>query len=77
MQNLKVDELKVIMTIDTLKTVREALCFMTAGHKNSEQYQRYIKVIQRLIDDIDRQRPLGNDGKHGERHTKFCGCEDK
>lgn len=28
-----------------------------------------------MIRDIDEQRPLGPDGKHGNRHTPTCGCE--
>jgi hypothetical protein len=28
-----------------------------------------------IINEIDRQRPLGPDGTHGERHTETCGCE--
>lgn len=31
--------------------------------------------IGRLIAEIDRQRPLGPDGKHGDLHTPTCGCE--
>jgi hypothetical protein len=34
-------------------------------------------VLASLIDEIDRNRPLGPDGTHGDRHTPTCGCEDK
>lgn len=33
--------------------------------------------LGRLIAEIDRQRPLGPDGQHGDRHTVTCGCLDK
>jgi hypothetical protein len=32
--------------------------------------------LQRLLDECERKRPTGNDGKHGDRHTPECG-EDK
>jgi hypothetical protein len=71
---------KVIFTEDTLKSVRETLCVAQTFiglHDISSRTDRHIRVLQNLIDDIDRQRPLGPDGKHGDRHTKFCGCDDK
>lgn len=33
--------------------------------------------LQRLIDECERKRPTGPDGKHGNRHTPECGCIDK
>lgn len=57
---------------DTLKMVRESLCVAQSG-VGREHRER----IQRMIAEIDRQRPLGPDGKHGNRHTPFCGCEDE
>ncbi|MDQ0376542.1 hypothetical protein [Amycolatopsis thermophila] len=66
---------------DTLKMIRETLCVAqaalthgarAAGQRAAEHSAR----LGRLIDDIDRQRPLGPDGKHGNRHTGTCGCED-
>lgn len=55
---------------DTLKMIRETLCVAQSavGVHNRER-------IQRMINEIDRQRPLGPDGKHGDRHTATCGCE--
>ncbi len=32
-------------------------------------------AFQALIDHLDLHRPLGPDGKHGDRHTPTCGCE--
>lgn len=62
---------------DTLKMIRETLCVALIGFDESEASRRHIDRLQRLIDDIDRQRPLGPDGKHGDQHTETCGCEDR
>ncbi|MGS2805358.1 hypothetical protein [Nocardia sp. MW-W600-9] len=56
------------------KNLREHLCvqqhFAPDDHTRSE--------IQRLINLLDVHRPLGSNGKHGERlHTPTCGCEDR
>lgn len=65
---------------DSLKMLRETLCVaQSALHHTIIAAQRELEHcdrLQRLIDDIDRQRPLGPDGKHGNRHTKTCGCDD-
>lgn len=34
-----------------------------------------LGLIADLIRVLDIHRPLGNDGKHNERHTPTCGCE--
>lgn len=60
--------------------VREALCvaqaWLPAVHDGGEALAA-IEVLGRLIEDIDRQRPLGPDGKHDDRHTPTCGCDDR
>jgi len=62
----------------TLKMVRETLCVaMTAIGQSSVADQIHVERLQRMIDEIDRQRPLGPNGTHGNRHTLTCGCEDK
>lgn len=70
-----------ITTADSLKTVREALCAAQAhlgvAFADNGQGERASRVLGRLITDIDRQRPLGPDGQHGDRHTPTCGCEDR
>lgn len=61
---------------DSLKMLRETLCEAQAfigRHGHEEDSER----IGRLIAEIDRQRPLGPDGKHGNLHTLTCGCEDR
>lgn len=34
-------------------------------------------AVDVLINMIDRHRPLGSNGKHGDLHTDTCGCVDK
>lgn len=55
---------------DSLKLIRETLCVAQTAVSNQHRER-----IQRVIAEIDRQRPLGPDGKHGDRHTPSCGCE--
>lgn len=64
---------------DTPKMIRETLCIAQWMINNfgSESSAHHSDRIARLINDIDRQRPLGPDGKHGNRHTATCGCEDE
>lgn len=75
------DEVSEIRTADSLKMVREALCVAQAAIGNfpnkPTNWDGCTTILQRLINDIDRQRPLGSDGKHGKLHTPTCGCEDK
>lgn len=69
--------MSTISTPDSLKMVREHLC-LAQGRLNGylgEQERRAGEAIGRLIADIDRQRPLGPDGRHGDQHTATCGCE--
>lgn len=49
----------------SLKSLREIIC--------ASRSTRFSDLIRQ----IDKHRPLGPDGKHGDRHTKHCGCEDK
>lgn len=65
---------------DGPKMLRETLCvaqtmiglfFIDDGRK-----WEHSNRLQRLIDACDAHRPLGPDGKHGDRHTPTCGCED-
>lgn len=66
---------------DSLKMLRETFCVAQSAigqlpvvvARNLDHLER----LERLIAEIDRQRPLGKDGKHGDLHTPFCGCEDK
>lgn len=66
---------------DTIKMLRETLCVAQACVNRSPydagRRREHADRLQRLIDDCDRQRPLGSDGKHGDRHTPTCGCDDR
>ena len=66
-------------TPDSPKMLRETLCEAQTfiGQWMPSNYQSHLDRLQRLINECDRHRPLGPDGKHGNRHTPTCGCEDK
>lgn len=78
----------VITSNDSLKMIREAICFVQSTMElvdrvpdadlsfPTEQRDKYQRILQGLVADIDRQRPLGRDGKHGNRHTAYCQCPD-
>lgn len=61
------------------KMVREALCVAQHAvnqHITSPNLHGAPGVLTALIRECDRHRPLGPDGKHGDRHTPTCGCDD-
>jgi len=64
----------------TPKLIREALCAAQTnlgyGIGYDANRELYAHILQDMIDECDRQRPLGNDGKHGDNHTERCGCDD-
>lgn len=66
---------------DSPKMLREALCVAQGAVSrtvfDSNHRQHTLDVLQRLIDECDRHRPLGVNGKHSNLHTDTCGCEDK
>lgn len=67
----------MILTRYSLKSARESLCLAQARLGQSDQERHASSVLSDLIADIDRQRPVGPDGTHGDRHTATCGCEDR
>lgn len=71
----------VYVVSDGPKMMRETLCLAQSEIGNSpwneDRKQEHIDRLQRLIDACDSLRPLGPDGKHGNRHTGSCGCVDK
>lgn len=71
--------MSTLQTPDSIKSLRETFCVaqMHVGLSGLQSAEDHVLLLQRLIDDCDRQRPLGPDGKHGDRHTATCGCEDK
>lgn len=58
----------------SLKALREDLC---RHETDANLPDDVLGAIIRLVHKIDRHRPLGPDGKHGNRHTETCGCEDR
>lgn len=67
---------------DTLHALRETLCVaQTIMDRHGDESGRVSDTdphsdrLQRMIDEIDRQRPLGPDGTHGDLHTVTCGCD--
>lgn len=63
---------------DSLKALRESLSVaQTAMGANVLDSGTLLHMLRlgRIIEEIDRQRPLGPDGKHGDLHTPTCGCE--
>ena len=66
---------------DSPKMLREKLCLAQYAVNNYatlaiSERKRASDALQELINECDRHRPLGSDGKHGNRHTPTCGCED-
>lgn len=61
------------------KMMRETLCIAQLWFGLSQRPDResHVARLQILIDECDRHRPFGPDGKHGNLHTETCGCEDK
>lgn len=68
--------------VHAVKSTREALC--AAQWALGEVARRGLDVdttpgridrLGALIAELDKHRPLGSDGKHGNRHTPTCGCE--
>lgn len=68
---------------DGPKAIRETLAFAqtlctteaAAAREYTAPTLAHVRLLQRMMDECDRHRPLGPDGKHGNRHTPTCGCE--
>lgn len=69
------------LEVGNLKSLRESLCVAQSAIgqtyvTNQTAYaMSHIGKIQEILDAIDILRPIGPDGKHGNRHTEHCGCE--
>ncbi|MBD3941961.1 hypothetical protein IF188_09665 [Microbacterium sp. NEAU-LLC] len=54
-----------------------------SSETDAQAMERFVKLmydidqIAELVREIDRHRPLGIDGKHGDLHTPTCGCGDR
>lgn len=67
---------------DGPKMLRETLCAAQSAFRHERGHhggrvREHLERLQRLVDACDVHRPLGPDGKHGDRHTSTCGCEDR
>lgn len=71
--------MKIEIEVDSVKMMGEALRLAEAAmyntHINIADSQK--RRVYGLIKELDKHRPLGPDGKHGNLHTETCGCEDK
>lgn len=69
----------------TPKSLRETLCVAEfalqelgrqhPGYNAGGTIDTHLAKIRLLIDECDRKRPTGPDGKHGNLHTPECGCD--
>lgn len=67
----------VVLTLsDSLKMLRETLSAVQNGAMGARRGE-HSERIGRIIAEIDRQRPLGSNGKHGDLHTATCGCLER
>lgn len=77
-KNYDLADLFAYVIPDGPKMLRETLCVAQARIGNSPldagRKHEHIDRLQRLIDECDRMRPLGSNGKHDDRHTADCGC---
>lgn len=63
---------------DSPKMLRETLSvaqLYVGQAAHAERQREHLARLQRLIDECERHRPLGPDGKHDDRHTRTCGCD--
>lgn len=70
---IKPDHLK--MTREALCAAQSALAERARSGLDVDRVPSWSRLIGAIIDQIDISRPLGPDGKHGDRHTPTCGCE--
>lgn len=70
--------MKIEIEVDSVKMTREALCLAEHAmhHTSANIAASQKRRIAGLIREMDKHRPLGTDGKHGDLHTPTCGCED-
>lgn len=65
----------VLRLVDTPKAVKEALVVAQTAVGPASVLRPYQQVLMRLTAECDRLRPLGPDGRHGDLHTPWCGCD--
>src|SRR4051812_19663995 len=64
--------------VGNLKMAREALnaAQIALLHTDTNLAPGQALVLQRMVNEIEKLRPTGTDGKHGNLHTPWCECED-
>lgn len=63
-----------------LAGLRQTLCRAQAYVMHEmplDEFKPHAQRLEALIKEIDRHRPLGRDGLHGNLHTDTCGCPNK
>lgn len=63
--------------LETLCVVEFALQEMgrqRPGYNAGGTVESHLERVRVLMDESKRKRPTGPDGKHGNRHTRECGC---
>lgn len=78
-RRLAVADLTALIVPDSPKMLRETLAVAQARIGQSKhdggRKAEHIARLQRLIDECERHRPTGPDGRHGNLHTPTCGCK--
>lgn len=67
----------VMIDVGDPKMARETMCIVEGlvARSGEDRAEEHAARIGKIIDQIDVVRPLGPDGKHGDRHTATCGCK--
>lgn len=65
------------MLLETLCVVEHALHALEKarpGYNAGGPVSTHLGRIRHLMDECERKRPTGSNGKHDDRHTPECGC---
>lgn len=72
---LHVPDGDVKMLVETLCLAQSAIAERARQGMDAARAPEHIARLQDLLDQCELHRPLGPDGKHGDRHTPTCGCD--
>ncbi len=65
------------MLKETLSVVEHAMQKLARdrpGYNAGGDISTHLSRIGLLLDEYNKMRPTGRDGRHGDRHTSVCGC---
>lgn len=66
---------------DTPKMVKETINVAQQAYgqyrRDYERFDEHMARLSRIVEECDRMRPVGRDGKHNNRHTEVCGCDGR